>query len=449
MVAIRRAEEIGPGAGTAAHDAGALHMTVCISRSIWILAVCTQAIAQEPDYGRERAAAAELEEMCRADAGRLWGVSLCGPFIVVDLKTRGAWANQADPGGVLRPAGDGWIGVLPADAPVANTAVDWSGVRWTMVISLPESEIERRVLLAHEAWHRIQPQLGLVTSNTDNAHLEDERGRYLLRLELRALRAALEARGNARWRAADEALQFRAERLRHYSTAAAEEAALDRNEGLAAYNGVKLGAAGDAHAYAARTLERHDSNEAYSRSYAYGSGPAYGLLLDERRVDWRASIGADAPADILARALRFRSSADALARAERRHDPDGQVAVAEAKRGEAQRALIAKLRERYGTGARRLVLAIDGRMMSFDPRRVTPVAGLGRVFGVFNARGPWGSLQATDGALVNADFSQATLASPAADGLSGPGWTLTLAPGYRISEPDESGALRLVAPGSP
>ena len=407
------------------------------------------AVAQESGYERQRTAAAELAEMCQADGGRLWGLSLCGPVIVVDPQTRAAWANQADAGGVLRAAGTGWIGVLPDDAPIANTAIEWSGVRWTMLMSLPENATDRRVLLAHEAWHRIQPELGLVTRNTDNAHLEEERGRYLLRLEFRALRTAMEARGSARWRAAGDALQLRAARLRDYSAAAEEEAALDRNEGLAAYTGVKLGAADDAHAYAARTLERHDANEAYSRSYAYGSGPAYGLLLDERRPGWQASIGAAAPADVLAQALRVRPSAGALARAERRHDPEGHVAAAEAKRGEAHRALVAELRTRYGPGSRKLVLTIDPRGMSFDPRRVTPVAGVGKVFGVFSARGPWGSLQAKDGALVTADFSQVTVADPAGDGLSGPGWTLTLTPGYRISEPDADGALRVIPPQAP
>lgn len=403
-----------------------------------------EVFAQEPDYERQRAAAAELAEMCKTDGGRLWGISLCGPLIVVDPQTRAAWATQADPSGVLRPAGDGWVGVLPDEVPVANTAVDWSGLRWTMVIGLPENPTERRVLLAHEAWHRIQTELGLVPRNAENAHLEDERGRYLLRLELRALRAAMQTQGTARWRAAREALQLRGARLRHYPAASDDEAALDRNEGNAAYTGTKLGAAEDAHKYAARTLERYDASQAYSRSYAYASGPAYGLLLDERRPDWRTSLGANAPADLLAQALDLRPSARDLARAERQHDPEGLVAATEAKRGEAHRALVAELRERYKSGSRKVVLAIDPRMMSFDPRRVTPVADVGRVFGVFSARGPWGSLQAQDGALVTPDFSQVTLANPAVDGLSGPGWTLTLAPGYGISAPDEHGALRVV-----
>lgn len=409
--------------------------------------VSAKASARAPDYERQRTAAAELAQMCEADGGRLWGLSLCGPFIWVDPQTRAAWANQSAPGGVLRPGGGGWIGVLPDDVPVANTAIEWAGVRWTMVMTLPQDRTDRRVLLAHEAWHRIQPALGLATQNTDNAHLDDERGRYLLRLELRALRAAMQGQGQARWNAARDALQFRAQRLRHYPAAAAEEAALDRNEGIASYTGVKVGAAEEAHAYTARTLERYDASVAYSRSYAYASGPAYGLLLDERVPAWRTTLGKSAPADMLAGALGVEANARALSRAASRHDPAGQVAAAEAERGKAHLALLADVRARYGARSRRLVLPIDGQI-TFDPRRVTPVEGMGKLFGVFTARGSWGSLQAQDGALVAPTFSQVIVAEPGADGLSGPGWTLTLAPGYRISGPDEDGVMSVLAPAA-
>jgi hypothetical protein len=407
--------------------------------------VAATASAQAPDYERQRTAAAELARMCEADGGRLWRVSLCGPFIWVDPQTRAAWANQDAPGGVLRPGGGGWIGVLPADVPMANTAIEWAGVRWTMVMSLPDDATDQRVLLAHEAWHRIQPELGLATQSTDNAHLEDERGRYLLRLELRALRAAMQGQGEARWTSAREALLFRTERLRHYPAAAAEEAALDRNEGIASYTGVKLGAAEEAHAYAARTLERYDASAAYSRSYAYASGPAYGLLLDERVPAWRLTLGRSAPADMLASALGVEANARALSQAASRHDPAGRVAAAEAERGNAHRALLAEVRARYGARSRRLVLPIDGPI-TFDPQRVTPVAGMGKLFGMFTARGPWGSLQAQDGALVAPTASQVIVAEPGADGLSGPGWTVTLAPGYRICGPDDDGVMSVLEP---
>ncbi len=100
-------------------------------------------------------------------------------------------------------------------------------------------------MLAHEAWHRVQDSIGLPQAPSTCAHLESEQGRYLLRLEMRALSVAMRSRNRARQRAAEDALRFRAARLALFENAVFEERALDRNEGLAAYTGVVLGAEGN------------------------------------------------------------------------------------------------------------------------------------------------------------------------------------------------------------
>ena len=84
-------------------------------------------------------------------------------------------------------------------------------------------------------------------------HLETERGRYLMRLELRALATAMLSNGRARRIAVKDALSFRMARLASFAEAPAAEAGLDRNEGLASYTGVRLGAGDQANLFAART----------------------------------------------------------------------------------------------------------------------------------------------------------------------------------------------------
>ncbi|HWA00743.1 MAG TPA: hypothetical protein VG841_10565 [Caulobacterales bacterium] len=409
-----------------------------------LIAALTAVVLAAParaEGSREEAAAADLQDICDADHGRLWGLSLCGPLLVVEGAPRAAWANQQDAAGVLTRDGAGWRGVLPDGIPVANTSIEWGGQRWIMVVApLPEDDVELRVLVAHEAWHRIQSALGLAAQNSTCAHLETERGRYLLRLELRALRQALQASGPARWRAARDALAFRSARLREFPAAAADEAALDRNEGLASYTGVKLGAGDQAFAYAAHTLEIYDARDAYARSYAYASGPAYGLLLDARRPGWRGALGAEAPAGILARAMAERAHFD-FAAAEARYG-GAALAAQEHERAEAQAARVAVLRARYSAEPR-LVLALQSMQMEFNPNAVTPIEGLGGVYGVLTIRDVWGELRATEGALISEDFQQVVAAAPDATGLAGPGWTLALRPGYQVSAPDADGVRRL------
>ena len=395
-------------------------------------------------YAIERSATAELQTMCDADGGQLWQVSLCGPLLVVNPETRSAWASQADAGGVLRRANEGgWVGVLPPDVPVANSAVTWSSTRWIMVMApLPQDATQRRVLVAHEAWHRIQEQIALAGRTADASHLETERGRYFLRLEMRALAVALRSRSDARRQAAQDALLFRAARLAELTSAAAVEAALDRNEGLAAYTGVRLGAE-QPDIHAARTLDQYDGRQAFARYYAYATGPAYGLLLDDFEEEWRRNLADHTPADMLAQEVQPPELRPRTVR--RAAEPYGGPAIAaeERDRAAAQRAHIADLRQRFAQGPR-LELPLGQMQHAFDPTRVTPIEGLGTFYSQLTVRDRWGELVAAEGAMINTASTLATAAAPNPGGLSGPGWQLRLNPGYAVSGPDGSGVLRVV-----
>ncbi|MGE0741829.1 MAG: hypothetical protein AB7O98_10845 [Hyphomonadaceae bacterium] len=394
-------------------------------------------------------AAAELRGLCTRDGGGLWGASLCGPLLVADPATRAVWATDPDADGRFRFNNDGWMGVLPEGVPIANAAVEWGGQRWIMVVGpLPEGQADLRVLVGHEAWHRVQDQLRLAQAPSNCVHLESEQGRYLLRLEMRALSTALRSRGGARTEAAMDALGFRSARLARFADveADAHETSLDRNEGLASYTGVRLGAGDAADAYAARTLDQYDAHQAYARAYAYATGPAYGLLLDQYREGWRSEITRDsyAPASLLAASLRAEApSQRQLRRTAERYGGEA-IAREEAARATAQRARIAELRARF-TGPR-LELPLMQMQFEFDPTAVTPVEGLGSVYETLTLRDAWGEIRASGGyALINPTFTRLTAASPTTGGVTGPGWSLTLAPGYRVSTPDAQGVVRVEA----
>lgn len=407
-----------------------------------LLAAIAPAAAQEA--APERAAAADLREMCQQDRGRLWGATLCGPVLVVDSASRAVWASDQDREGILTSNGDGWTGTLPDGVPVANTSVEWAGVRWVMLIGpLPANQIERRVLVAHEAWHRIQGQIGLTAADCSCAHLETERGRTLMRAEMRALATALRSRGPARREAAKDALTLRAERFRVFPDAFPQEAALDRNEGLAAYTGVRLGAGDGADIYAARTLDNYDTHNALTRAYAYATGPAYGLLLDEFDRNWRGRTVSYAPADLLTAALNVQSNdQNEVWRAYARY---GGPAIATQERNRAERLTAEReeLRLRFAAGPR-IELPLRQIQFEFDPNAITPIDGLGSVYGQLTLRDVWGELHASEGALISPDFTSLIAAAPSEDGLSGPGWQLTLNPQWRITPVLASGVRRVI-----
>ena len=139
-------------------------------------------LAQEPaiDLEHARAYFAEAERLSDLDGGELWGLELYGPLLFVDPATRYVVANLS----AARFSAEAGVytGDLPADQNPANTAIEWAGRRWTMVVwPLPSYGYNRRRLLAHELFHRIQPELGLPMSNPPNAHMATKDGRIWAR----------------------------------------------------------------------------------------------------------------------------------------------------------------------------------------------------------------------------------------------------------------------------
>src|SRR5512133_2747959 len=154
----------------------------------------------------------EATKLCERDAGRLWGVSLCGPMVIVDQATGTHATSQPEPDGPP-PHLQGRV-----DGPVS-----WGGSRWFSFPSwmLPENDADaRQQNMLHGLFHRIQPELGLITDDSTNDHLHTLEGRISIQLEWRALRRALESSGSDRTEAIADALAFRRERRLRFPSAA-------------------------------------------------------------------------------------------------------------------------------------------------------------------------------------------------------------------------------------
>lgn len=422
-------------------------MSVRTCLAAWVLAAALRAgVAHgaEPPIPVDaaRTVFAQAAASCAADDGRLWGVSLCGPMMLVDRATHAFVANQNDATGTLQDAGGVFTGTLPADRNVANTALDWNGVRWTQLEwPLPEEPAARATLLAHESFHRVQPQLRLpAPREADNAHLDTLDGRYLQQLEWRALAQALEAPVDRAARAAaEDAVRFRAERWRLYPEARTAETALELNEGLAEYTGVVIANSSmDARiAAAVRGLVGHAGDPSYVRSFAYASGPAYGLLLDRFSPGWRARVGGDGPVVLLVSALTMNRAAEGAAQLGRRASRYGgdELLKAEIARDARRREAAQRNRARFVEGPV-LVLGFRRMNIQFDPRSVVPLENAGSVYPTLRVTDEWGVLDVTDGALLKPDWSAVVVPAPAGGSkgprIEGAGFALTLNPGWQL-----------------
>lgn len=385
------------------------------------------------------------------DGGRLWGKPLHGAMLFVDPVTRSAVANEGDAQGALLRSGEVFTGRLPAAVPIANTATEWSGTRWTMVLwPLPEERHAREKLMMHECFHRIQKELGLELSDRPCAHLDTQEGRIWLQLEWRALGDALVAQGGARRRAIQDALLFRAHRRTLFSGAAEAERDMELNEGLAEYTGIRSSARSTTQALADALvgLEAGARKPTFVRSFAYASGPAYGLLLEASAPQWRQRVK-DRPdlGDLLRQAQGIRLSANLEREALRRADHYGaqDLVQDETRREEARKARVARFQARLVDGPI-LSLPRSGRLnFSFNPNQLIPLGDLGMVYPTLEASGPWGTLEVTDGALMTSqELHIPAPENPSARPLKGDGWTLNLASGWTVSPGPRTGDHRLV-----
>jgi hypothetical protein len=390
------------------------------------------------DMAQAKAAFAEAEAVSNEEGGRLWGKKLYGGLFFVDPETRAVVANEPDSGGVLHAADGLYVGTLPQEIIVSNAPVEWQGKRWTMLMwpTLPTEAIDRRITFAHELFHRIQPGLGLMAADSPNLQLDTLEGRLWLQLEWRALAAALLEQGPAQTQAIRDALAFRSHRHELFAGSAQTEASLEIAEGVPEYTG---SVAGEPDRDSARwraigKLTAPDQSITFVRSFAYTSGPPYGLLLDSRVPGWRTKLSAQADLSaLLAATLPPHAAVSAEARAPLYGA--AAIRVAEAQRAQKAEATRARYRARLVDGPTLLLPGGREFAFSFNPSTLVSLGDANTVYPTFHATAEWGTLDVTDGVLVPTDFSRATLAAPKetqGPHLDGPGWTLELAAGWSV-----------------
>lgn len=359
-------------------------------------------VAPQPCTAEMRRAMEALDQAAARDRGALWGRGLEGAVILVDPHSR-ATETAVSPDGAACVRG-----TLPAALPVANTCLRLQGERVaSLLLPLPKAGKDLTRLLVHERWHCLQDDLGLPALEGDNAHLDTRSARTWLRLELRALRAALQASERNWHSAARAAIVFRAQRNPSgvlNADVLQQEARLEANEGLAEYTGQRLSdPKGDLKGLLDR-MRAADAADSHLRTFAYHTGPAYGMLLDRCDAGWtrRLGPGDDLPS-LLSACLQNHTAHIAPS-----SDPSvlgvryGLPAVQrdEARRARLREAHIAQLTRKFVTG-HYLELPLRQPNIRFDPGTLSVLAGVGTVYQGLSLSDDWGRLDVVGVALVD------------------------------------------------
>lgn len=402
--------------------------------ALWL--VCPA--AAQVDQERAEAYFKEAAALCEHDGGRLWGVSLYGPMVFADARTRTLATNEP------RPTEE-----QPRSLGFANSPMEWGGTRWTAFIwdfttSLPDART-RNMFLLHELFHRIQPELGLVTLKGQNAHLDNIEGRIWLRLEWRALAQALGQSGEDRRRAVSDAAAFRMARRSQFAGSAENERREEITEGLAQYTGTVAATASRAEAVASAVeqLAAAEQHETFLQQ-AYTAGVAYGILLDDASPDWRRAVRGNSDlGEMLLAALSVTPATNAVEAS--RHYGGAELRTAEEIRAEQRTAWMRELRSRFVDGP--VLVVPSGGGGSFNAVGATPIPGAGTVYVLpYHQKGAWGTLDATNGVLVGDDGTRRLPGPVRVDGatVTGEGWTVTVGTGWLVQSGTRSGDYQIV-----
>lgn len=397
----------------------------------------------------------QLKQTSERDGGKTWGVALYGPLLFVDPRSGNVVANQADLEHKLVPQDGVFVGTLPREINPANTAFDWAGVHWTMVM-WPVSEFRqpRERLLLHECFHRLQEKLGLPARDAVNSHLDTLNGRIWIQMEWRALERALRETGPARRAAIADALLFRSYRRALFPDSANNENALELNEGLAEYTGVRLSSA-DVPETAVRAnliLRQARNNPTFARSFAYISGPAYGVLLDLSGRPWRASLKSNPDFGVLLQqryGISVRASETAARAAASRYEGE-EIITVETQQDQKRKQQIADARKKFLDGPALILSLSDDVRYSYDPNNVIGIDASNTVYPTMRMVDAWGVLTVTNGAWLEraatGELVRARVPAPtnlSARPLQGEGWSLELANGWDVSPGKRAGELTL------
>ena|GEM_PF-440860 len=369
-----------------------------------------------------------------------------------------------------------WVGPRPRSLAVATTATQFAGKTWAMILApdFPHQRARALALLIREGWLSVEDAVlpASLPQGEPTELLDEPEGRLWFRLEAEALARGLDATGEQRLEDLEAALTFRAER---YQIAPPDERQWERTfdvrGGVAEYMAWKLPPVEDRNAGLAATIRgRLDTNQSYVRSFAYMTGPAYGLLMDDLAKGWRQSLLLMPEPDLqLLAADRIMGAKALVSRALAGGDltPREKEALASKahelglsfgiqgieKQEEARWARMSAEREalqkQFTSGTTLRICPRDMRIV-FDPNRQIAMGKLGTCYtGAFSWQSPDGSLTSDAAVLVTPDWHELWLplgreaVTPGSLHhplhLVGKGWTLDLRPGWTLRR--EAGAI--------
>lgn len=181
----------------------------------------------------------------------------------------------------------------------SNSAQKYNGKDYAIVLTNYLDNNSATII--HELFHILQLKHINLNGNPIQ-YLDNYDAREWLRLEFQALKNALNNINQNKDKSeiekyVNDALLYRKLRQSKYKEYLQKEIEIETSEGLANYTGFILSTYSNKYEKAISEINEREQAQTYTRPFPYATGPAYGLIFDYLKINWK--IGLEATYDFL------------------------------------------------------------------------------------------------------------------------------------------------------
>lgn len=238
----------------------------------------------------------KAKEILQKDNGKLWGKNLWHENVLFQdfddtIYSLKKLKDSKTDDSVL------YYKTLPKDTlSKTNTVQEFEGEKYATVLATDYYMNDESSTVIHELFHRTHFEIldakNIKLKADPVEYLDNFDARELLRLEYEALRKSLKfidekADKQKIYQAVTDAFLFRKVRQNKYKKFLQAEVEIETVEGLASYTGYALSTYPNKYKRAISGLNGWENSGAYTRSFTYATGPAYGLIFDYLTPNWK------------------------------------------------------------------------------------------------------------------------------------------------------------------
>lgn len=234
----------------------------------------------------------KAKKILLADNGKLWGENIWSENILVLDFDNTIYTIKPLPDSKTDDSIIYYKKITNNTLGLSNAAQEYNGEQYAVVLTNYLDDNSATII--HELFHILQHKHIRLNGNPIT-YLDNYDAREWLRLEYQALRNALSAINQNKDKLEiveyiNDALSFRKLRQLKYKEYLQEEIEIETSEGLANYTGFVLSTYSNKYEKVISEINQREQAQTYTRPFPYATGPAYGLIFDHLKIDWKIGL---------------------------------------------------------------------------------------------------------------------------------------------------------------